>query len=204
MLVLRAIATGDRKGASALIEGSPHLARASASVGASRRTSTSYFFAGIGHYVYAGDTALHIAAAAYRSDIASDLIAHGASPAARNRRGAEPLHYAAAGMPGSAHWNPKAQAGHDRVPDSIGIQSELDRQERDGSAASSGSHALRGGCPGAAGAWRQSPAQERQRLDAAPPRRSEHRTRRQRYRGGERAASGDYPFARGARRPVDG
>jgi hypothetical protein len=111
MLVLRAIATGDRKGASALIEGSPDLARASASVGASRRTSTSYFFAGIGHYVYAGDTALHIAAAAYRSDIASDLIARGASPAARNRRGAEPLHYAAAGIPGSAHWNPKAQAG---------------------------------------------------------------------------------------------
>src|SRR5580765_4990569 len=100
MLVLRAIATGDRKRASALIEGSPQLARASASVGASRKTSTSYFFAGIGHYVYAGDTALHIAAAAYRSDIASDLIARGASPAARNRRGAEPLHYAAAGIPG--------------------------------------------------------------------------------------------------------
>jgi ankyrin repeat protein len=110
MLVLRAIATGDRKGASVLIERSPQLARASASVGASRATSTSYFFAEIGHYVYAGDTALHIAAAAYRADIATDLIAHGANPRARNRRGAEPLHYAAAGTPGSAQWNPPAQA----------------------------------------------------------------------------------------------
>ena len=110
MLFLRSIATGDRRSASALIEGSPDLARASASVGASRETSTSYFFAEIGHYVYAGDTALHIAAAAYRADIATDLIAHGANPRARNRRGAEPLHYAAAGTPGSAQWNPPAQA----------------------------------------------------------------------------------------------
>ncbi len=98
MVLLRAIATGDRRRASALIKGSPHLARASASVGASRGTSTAYHFSEIGQYVYAGDTALHFAAAAYRADISNDLVAHGANPGARNRRGAEPLHYAAVGF----------------------------------------------------------------------------------------------------------
>lgn len=110
MSLLRAIATGDRKRASHLIEASPQLARESASIGATRAKPAAHFFSEIGQYVYAGDTALHVAAAAYRGDIASDLIAHGASPGARNRRGAEPLHYAAIGIPGSRHWNPLAQA----------------------------------------------------------------------------------------------
>ena len=64
----------------------------------------------IGHYVYAGDTALHVAAAAYRQEIVPKLIATGANVRARNRRGAEPLHYAVDGMPGSRTWNPPAQA----------------------------------------------------------------------------------------------
>jgi ankyrin repeat protein len=38
------------------------------------------------------------------------LIATGANVRARNRRGAEPLHYAVDGMPGSRTWNPPAQA----------------------------------------------------------------------------------------------
>src|SRR5207247_7694668 len=60
-----------------------------------------YFLDEIGHYVYGGDTALHVAAAAYRHDIARRLIAAGANLRARNRRGAEPLHYAVDGMPRS-------------------------------------------------------------------------------------------------------
>jgi ankyrin repeat protein len=32
------------------------------------------------------------------------------TPRARNRRGAEPLHYASDGVPGSRSWNPAAQA----------------------------------------------------------------------------------------------
>jgi hypothetical protein len=110
MSLLRAIAAGDHKRASALIEASPGLARKTASVGATRATATDYFFPQIGQYLYAGDTALHFAAAAYRTDIAKDLILHGADPGARNRRGDEPLHYASGGLPGSARWNPAAQA----------------------------------------------------------------------------------------------
>jgi ankyrin repeat protein len=49
--------------------------------------------------VYAGDTALHIAAAAHQVALVRKLIAHGADVRARNRRGAEPLHYAANGGP---------------------------------------------------------------------------------------------------------
>jgi ankyrin repeat protein len=56
-----------------------------------------------------GDTALHIAAAAYARGIARKLLAKGASVRARNRRGAEPLHYAVDGIPGSKTWNPVAQ-----------------------------------------------------------------------------------------------
>ncbi len=56
----------------------------------------------------AGDTALHIAAAAYRTDLAQRLVAAGADVRARNRRGAEPLHYAATGAPGSAGGTPEA------------------------------------------------------------------------------------------------
>jgi hypothetical protein len=78
-------------------------------VGATR-ASPSPYLRQIGHYVYTGDTALHIAAAAYRPDVARTLVAGGADVGARNRRGAEPLHYACDGQPGSDRWNPGAQA----------------------------------------------------------------------------------------------
>ena len=74
------------------------------------RASPSPYLRQIGHYVYTGDTALHIAAAAYRPEIARTLVAGGADVGARNRRGAEPLHYACDGQPGSDRWNPGAQA----------------------------------------------------------------------------------------------
>ena len=63
----------------------------------------------IGHQVYAGDTPLHLAAAAFRPDTVAALLESGADVRARNRRGAEPLHYAVDGGPGSALWNPARQ-----------------------------------------------------------------------------------------------
>jgi hypothetical protein len=53
-----------------------------------------------------GDTALHIAAAAYEPEIVTLLIEHGAGVDEKNRRGARPLDYAADGIPGSHAWNP--------------------------------------------------------------------------------------------------
>jgi len=41
--------------------------------------------------------------------VARDLVTRGADISARNRRGAEPLHAAVIGAPGSASWNPTGQ-----------------------------------------------------------------------------------------------
>ena len=101
---------GDAAGITRLLETSPDVVRHKATAGANRAEAGTYWIAEISHYIYAGDTALHIAAAAYRSKIAEELVARGADVGAKNRRGAEPLHYAADGVPGSQEWNPEAQA----------------------------------------------------------------------------------------------
>lgn len=93
-----------------LLHASPGLAREAAAAGATRTTAREYYFEEISHYLYEGDTALHIAAAGYRLTLAGDLLRHGAEPDARNRRGASPLHYATEGGPGLIHWDPEAQA----------------------------------------------------------------------------------------------
>lgn len=108
--LLRAIADGDCETARALVRGSPDLVRTAAREGATRQSPAPHFLEGVGHYVYAGDTALHIAAAAHRADLARLFLDLGAEPRARNRHGAEPLHYAADGAPGLARWDPDAQA----------------------------------------------------------------------------------------------
>ncbi len=110
MRLVRAIATADDAVVFGLLAADPALAKARFAVGATRQTAKTYRIAEIGHYAYAGDTALHIAAAAYRKEVVRKLIAMGADARARNRRGAEPLHYAVDGSPGSCSWNPRAQA----------------------------------------------------------------------------------------------
>lgn len=81
---------------------SPHdLARRSIRVGASRHDAEANFLDTIRHHVYSGDTALHIAAATHLPQLVESLVARGADVRARNRRGAEPLHYAADGSPSS-------------------------------------------------------------------------------------------------------
>ena len=64
----------------------------------------------IAHWVYAGDTALHAAAAGYRVEIARMLLAAGADAgSARNHRSSQPLHYAADGYLESDSWDAKRQ-----------------------------------------------------------------------------------------------
>jgi hypothetical protein len=110
MALARAIIAGDAVAVSATLAASPELVRARIRGGAPRRSSNPYFLVAIRHYLYAGDTALHVAAAAYRQSIAMELLAKGADICAQNRRGAQPLHYAADGAPGCTHWDPVAQA----------------------------------------------------------------------------------------------
>jgi hypothetical protein len=108
--LVRTIVTADDTVAFHLLAANPALAKARFEIGATRQTAETFYLDEIGHYIYAGDTALHLAAAAYRQEIVPKLIATGANVRARNRRGAEPLHYAVDGMPGSRTWNPPAQA----------------------------------------------------------------------------------------------
>jgi hypothetical protein len=108
--LVRAIVVGDAATAARLLAASPDLASVCVEVGATRQAAKEYYLDEIGHYLYAGDTALHVAAAGYREEIARKLMVSGANVRAQNRRGAEPLHYAVDGMPGSRTWNPGAQA----------------------------------------------------------------------------------------------
>jgi hypothetical protein len=105
-----AILAGDAAGVSRLLAASPQLARAAFETGATRQTENAFFVDQIKRYIYAGDTALHIAAAAYQTEIVRKLLAAGADVHAQNRRGQEPLHAAANGSPGAHWWNPTAQA----------------------------------------------------------------------------------------------
>ncbi len=108
--MVRAIVAGDVAGVAALLGASPQLATACFHTGATRQVAKKYFLAEIGRYVYAGDTALHIAAAGYQTEIVRQLITAGANIQARNRFGDEPLHSPAVGSAGSSAWNPSAQA----------------------------------------------------------------------------------------------
>lgn len=101
--LLAAIANLDHKTALDLLNATPSLAMA----GLARRDE--FFLAERLAQLYEGDTALHAAGFSYDPQMARDLITRGANIRARNRRGAEPLHAAVIGIPGSASWNPARQ-----------------------------------------------------------------------------------------------
>jgi hypothetical protein len=103
---VRLVVNGGIDDVSRYLAANPAFATALAEVGATRQGAPDYFFREIAHYLYAGDTALHMAAAAFRRPVAELLVGRGANCRARNRRGAEPLHYAA----DANHWDPAAQA----------------------------------------------------------------------------------------------
>jgi hypothetical protein len=110
MTLVRAIVADDRATASSLLARTESLVQARAEKGATRQAAQENFLVEIEHYIYAGDTALHIAAAGDRSEIARLRLSLGADVGTGNRRGAQPLHYAADGVPGSQTWDPLAQA----------------------------------------------------------------------------------------------
>jgi hypothetical protein len=108
--LVRAVVADDSASVVRLLAAAPQLAAASFGTGATRQAAHEFFLGAVGKYIYAGDTALHFAAAGYRAAMVQKLVAAGAHARARNRRGDEPLHAAASGQPGSLNWNPAAQA----------------------------------------------------------------------------------------------
>jgi len=109
LVAMRAIVDGDRAAFARLLAEAPDLAVAALDRGASRTETAPYFFETIRHYAYAGDTALHLAAASHRPPLVRTLLSRGADVRAKNRRGDEPLHYAVDGGPGNPAWDPAAQ-----------------------------------------------------------------------------------------------
>lgn len=98
--LLDAIAN-DETAAVRLVKAAPELARA--------RVADERFLDEISHQLYAGDSALHVAAAALRPRVVEALIHAGAEVNAANRRGAIALHAACDIRPGGKRWNPPAQ-----------------------------------------------------------------------------------------------
>jgi ankyrin repeat protein len=113
---VRLVVSGEIDHVSRWLAKNPALATACLPVGATRGDASTFFFTDIRHYAYAGDTPLHMAAAAFHRPIAELLVACGADSGALNRRKAQPLHYAA----DANHWNPVAQADTIQYLASIG------------------------------------------------------------------------------------
>jgi hypothetical protein len=99
--LMRGIIAGDMPAVAELLAATPALA--------TRQAAQDDFIDAIAHHLYAGDTPLHAAAAAYRHAVVPELVNMGGDVRVRNRRGAQPLHYAVDGLPGSARWEPTAQ-----------------------------------------------------------------------------------------------
>ena len=95
LTLIDAIVAGDTGRVARQLRDNPQLATTSYGGSTRRANAPSIFYPEIAHYMYGGDTPLHLAAAALRPDVAGLLIAQGANVRATNRRGAEPLHYAA-------------------------------------------------------------------------------------------------------------
>jgi len=107
---VQAIVDADSNGVSRRLASSPQLARAHFLAENTSPTLHDSLIKRVGRYQYAGDTALHFAAAAYQTEIARALLRAGANVHAANCRGLQPLHTASLGDPTSQRWNPSAQA----------------------------------------------------------------------------------------------
>jgi ankyrin repeat protein len=101
--ILTAILDDDRPKARQLLKADPGLA--TCLIGEARLYESKIF-----HWIYSGDTALHLAAAGYRVELVRWLLAAGADPnSTTNHRQSGPLHYAADGYITGPDWNAKRQ-----------------------------------------------------------------------------------------------
>jgi len=93
---------GSDEAVAQLLRRSPDLSQA--------RVGQDHLVETIPHWLYVGDTPLHLAAAAMRTEAAKLLLESGANANAENRRGATPLHYACDPRPNSGGtWDPAKQ-----------------------------------------------------------------------------------------------
>lgn len=101
--LLDAIEEDEQEVVAALLKSDPGLV-------AKQVTAARLYRGKIQHWLYVGDTALHLAAAGYRVGIVQSLVAAGADPnAATNHRHSTPLHYAADGYVTGPAWDARRQ-----------------------------------------------------------------------------------------------
>jgi ankyrin repeat protein len=101
--ILKAVVDDDRPEVKKLLKADPGIATAVV-------TEPRLYDSKIFHWIYVGDTALHLAAAGYRIEIVKLLLAAGADPnATMNHRRSGPLHYAADGYVSGPVWNAARQ-----------------------------------------------------------------------------------------------
>jgi ankyrin repeat protein len=101
--ILTAILDDDRARVKGLLKADPGLA--TRLIDKARLCQSKIF-----HWIYSGDTALHLAAAGYRFELVRLLLSAGADPNSRtNHRQSGPLHYAADGYITGPVWNAKRQ-----------------------------------------------------------------------------------------------
>jgi hypothetical protein len=101
--IFTAILDDDLPKAKELLKSDPGLA--------TRLTDQARLFnSKITHWIYVGDTALHLAAAGHRVELVRLLLSAGADPnSAKNHRQSGPLHYAADGCVTGPAWDPARQ-----------------------------------------------------------------------------------------------
>jgi ankyrin repeat protein len=109
------------------------LLTADASLVAARVSESKLYDEKIFHWLYAGDTALHLAAAGYRVEIVRLLLASGADPnASMNMRHSGPLHYAADGYINGPDWDPERQV--QTIERLLVAGAEVNAQDKNGAA----------------------------------------------------------------------
>src|SRR3954469_7000499 len=122
--LLTAIVEDDRPRAKALIKAEPQLAT-------ELIQQPRLYQSKIVHWIYAGDTALHLAVAGHRVQLVQLLLAAGANPnSTSNHRQSGPLHYAADGCISSPDWNATRQV--ETIQCLLDAGAEIKAQDKNG------------------------------------------------------------------------
>jgi Ankyrin repeats (3 copies) len=121
---IAAVLDDDRARLKTLLEQNPGMARHGVA-------DDDQYADGIAHWIYSGDSLLHVAAAAHRVEITGELLGAGAdADAARNRRASRPLHYAADCFLANPSWSPVHQVATIRLLLEAGAA--IDAQDKNG------------------------------------------------------------------------
>src|SRR6266850_4774164 len=124
--ILTAILDDDRSSVKQLLKADPRLATCLID-------EARLYQSKIVHWIYVGDTALHLAAAGYRLELVQLLLAAGADPnSTTNHRRSGPLHYAADGYIVGPDWNAKRQV--ETIQCLLDAGAEINAQDKNGAA----------------------------------------------------------------------